>query len=114
MSKIWKAMLKAAPLRLWALLGGAPIITALTVWLINIVWRGPWPINLASQQLSILGWALLIAQGLLAVIVVALASVRVKGTGPGGVSFEVDGDDDEEKHITTVTATATVREGDGA
>jgi len=102
-------MLKAAPLRLWALLGGAPIITTLVIWLINIVWRGPWPVDLASQQLGILGWALMIAQGLLAVIVVALASVRVRGTGPGGVSFEVDGDDDD-SHKTTVTATATVQQ----
>lgn len=94
---IWRALIKAAPVRLWALILAGPPLTAVTCWLVWIVWKGPWPVGSAPQQLSILGYGLMDAMALVGVIVVALASVKVKGAGPGGVNFEVDGDQEDGK-----------------
>lgn len=87
----WRALLAAAPVRLWAMIGAGPGLTAFAAALVWIVWRGPWPAGLAAQQLTILGWALWIVLAVIAVIIVALASARVKAAGPGGASLEIDG-----------------------
>jgi len=95
MTKLWGKILKAATVRLWALILAAPIITFFAACLVFIVWHGPWPAELAKVQLRILGYTLIITQGLLGVVVIALASVRVRFKGPGakGLSIEVDHDD---------------------
>ena len=90
---VWLALLRAAPVRLWALILAAPPLTAYAIWTTHIVWRGPWPADRAQQQLAIIGWALCGALLLIAVIVIALAAVKVKAVGLGGTSFEVDADD---------------------
>lgn len=91
-ARLWAAMLKAAPLRLWAMILGAPVVTALAGTLIWIVWKGGWDASLQAVQLNILGWTLYIAMGLITVIIVSLASVSVKARGPGDTGIEIDGD----------------------
>jgi len=85
---------RSAPVRLWAMIGAAPAISAYVVWQSWIVWRGGWPADRAQQQLTILGWALWGALAIIAVIIIALAAVKVRAAGPGGTSIEVDGGDD--------------------
>ncbi len=100
------AMLKAAPVRLWALILAGPPLTVFAAGLVGVVWKGPWPAALAGQQLSILGHALLIAMALIGVIVIALAAVKVKATGLAGTGFEVEGNDEEHQTVSaTVSAT---------
>ena len=53
-------------MRLWALILAGPPITAFAAWMVTIIWKGPWPVALAGQQLMILGWSLWILLGLLA------------------------------------------------
>jgi hypothetical protein len=77
--------------RLLALLGAGPALTATAAALTLIVWKGGWDRALQGQELSLLGWALLANWLLLGVVVVALASVRLKGQAPGGAGFEIDG-----------------------
>lgn len=101
----WAALIKAAPVRLWALIMAGPPLTVFAAGLTVIVWRGPWPDALAGQQLSILGYGLFIALALIGVIVISLAAVKVKGSALGG-SFEVEGDDDPAPTVTTTTTTA--------
>jgi len=86
-------MLKAAPLRLWALFGAAPVLTVAGTALSYIVWKGGWPDRLAEKQLDYLGYTLLACMFLIGVIVITLAAVKVKGSGPGGLGFEVDPED---------------------
>lgn len=105
-ARIWDALIKAAPVRLWALILAGPPLTIFSAGLVGIVWRGPWPDRLAGQQLTILGYALFIALAVIAVIIIALASVKVKGQGPGGLNFEVDAADDAPPVVTTTTTTA--------
>lgn len=90
LARIWHGALKAAPLRIWVLIGGAPVISAFAVWLVTIVWRGGWTPDRQEQQLDFLGTSLIVTLCLLGVIVVTLAAVKVRGTGPGGSSIEVD------------------------
>lgn len=92
--RAWRGALRAAPLRVWAMIGAAPALTLAAVGQTFIVWRGPWPESLARQQLEIIGWAHLIVLTLIGVIIAALAAVRVKAAGPGGLSLELEGDDD--------------------
>lgn len=107
MLKILNYLLKAAPLRMWAIILGAPVLTVGAVLQTLLVWKGGWPETLAPQQLQIIGWSHLITISIIAVIIIALAAVRVKATGLAGTGLEVGGDDDSAP-TTTVTATATV------
>lgn len=107
-AKLFPAMLRAAPVRLWALILAGPPLTLFAAGLAGIVWKGPWPTTLAGMQLTILGRALFIALALVGVIVVALASVKVKATGLAGTGFEVEGDNEAAQTVSaTVSATVT-------
>lgn len=90
-SRLWNAALRAAPLRLWALMAAGPALSAAAVGLVFIVWRGDWPEALRGKQLDFLGWSLLLVIGLIGVIVVTLAAVKARVSGPGGSGFEIDG-----------------------
>ena len=92
-SRVLNALLGAAPVRLWALIGAGPPLTAGAAALAWIIWRGDWPVALAARRLDILGFSLYGALGLIGVIVVSLASVKVRAQGVAGASLEIDGDE---------------------
>ena len=77
------------------LLGGGVVLTAFSVWLVWIVWKGGWTPDNQQQQLEILGWGLI---GTLSGVAVSLISIAIGGPirnlkgGSGPVSIEVDGD----------------------
>lgn len=78
------------------LLGGGIALSAFSIWLVWIVWRGGWSAAQQTQQLEILGWALL---GGLSGVMISLIAIAVGGPlrslkGEAGlVKVEVDGDD---------------------
>lgn len=84
--------LRAAPIRLWAIILAAPVLTVTAVALTLIVWRGGWPVSLAPKQLEILGWTLLANWALIGAIVVALCAVKLKASAPNGINIEIDTD----------------------
>lgn len=92
--RIWRAAFTVGNLRLWAIILGAPPLCAFAVWLVWLVRYG-WPADHAEQQLTILGGALFGTLFLVAIIVVALATVKVRATTPAG-SLEINSDDDAE------------------
>lgn len=92
LSSAWNAAFRVGNLRLWSIIAGAPFLTGLAVWLVEIIRKG-WPLDRAEQQLAILGYALFGTLGLVAVIVIALATVRVRATTPAG-SIDVGGQDE--------------------
>ena len=106
--RIWRACLAAGSLRLWAIILGAPPLTALAVWLVGVVKSEGWPEGLRAAQLTILGNALYIVLGIVAIIVVALSLVTVRATLPGGASLSIGGDDDEPGPTVTTTTTTRV------
>ena len=77
------------------LLGGGIVMTALSIWVIWIVWKGGWTPDNQGQQLEILGWALL---GSLTGVAISLISIAIGGPirnmkgGAGPVNIEVEGD----------------------
>jgi hypothetical protein len=93
--KMWNAMLKAAPLRLWAIIGAAVVLTAFAAALVLVVWKGPWDASQQVAQINILGWALWITLGMIGIIVASIAAVDIKIRGPGDTSLEVNGDDND-------------------
>lgn len=95
-AKIWNAMLRAAPLRLWAMIGGAVVLTAFAAGLVWVVWQGPWEAGQQAVQLNILGWGLWLTLGMIGIIVASIAAVDVKIKGPGDTSFEVNGDKNDD------------------
>jgi hypothetical protein len=94
--QVWNAMLKAAPLRFWAINGAAIVMTVFASGLVWIVWKGPWDASLQTVQLNILGWGLWLALGMIGIIVASIAAVDVKIKGPGDTSFEVNGEKDDD------------------
>jgi hypothetical protein len=94
--QIWTALLKAAPLRLWAIIGGAIVLTVFASGLVWVVWKGPWDASQQAVQLNILGWGLWLALGMIGIIVASIAAVDVKIKGPGDTSFEVNGEKDDD------------------
>jgi len=91
-SRIWRAAFAVGSLRLWSIILGAVPLTAFAIWLVWLVRYG-WPEDRAEQQLTILGEALFGTLALLAIIVVALATVKVRATTPAG-SLDIGGQDD--------------------
>ena len=107
-----RGMMRVAPVRLWAMIFAGPALTAYSVGVVLIVWKGPWSQGMEHDRLEILGWSLLCLHGLLAIIMVSLASVSVKASGPGGFAFEADGDGSQDTpDIYGDQAPANPREG---
>lgn len=83
-------MLKAAPLRVWAMVLAALPLTASAGVLTLIVWNGGWDKALEGKQLNFLGWTLLVNWALIGVIVVKLADAKLKISGPAGTGAEIN------------------------
>lgn len=77
------------------LLGGGMVMTAFSIWLVWIVWKGGWTPDNQAQQLEILGWSLL---GGLSGVMVSLIAIAIGGPvrnvkgNAGPVNLEVEGD----------------------
>jgi hypothetical protein len=98
--RLWSAMLKAAPVRFWALVAAGPVFTFGVAMLTLLTWLGDMtakPVELAEKRLDYIGISLIACVLMLGIIVVAVAAVKVRGTGPGGVSLEVAAADHEEE-----------------
>jgi len=108
MSGVWRAMIAAAGVRSWALIGAMIAMTGFAAWLCYVVWKGPWLDSRQPQQLDILGWSLWGA-----LIIIALGFISLTGLGvaasinKGGVSLNV-GDEDHKPDAVLVTTETTV------
>lgn len=95
LARLWRALFRQGSLRLWAIILGAPPLCGMAVWQIYLIRYG-WPEDRAQQQLSILGYALFGTLVIVAIIVIALATVKVRATIPGGTLDVGSGDDDDD------------------
>jgi hypothetical protein len=103
-ARLWKTMLTAAPLRMWALFASGPALTLGTAALVLIVKDSSWPEALRGRQLDFLGYAMLGSLALVGVVVITLAAVRVKGKA-GIAEIEVGGDSEDTPRAAVVTTT---------
>lgn len=104
-------------LMVWMLFGAGVVCTAIAVGALLIVWLGEWPVAIAAQRLSIVGWALLGALAGMGAVIASLAIGgpvgRFKATGPGGTGIDLqDKPDIPAAPTVTTTTTATVTTGD--
>src|SRR5690242_9220886 len=94
LTTIWRAMIAAAGVRTWAIIGAAMALTGFAAWHSWIVWRGPWPAEEAAHRLSILAWGLWGALGIIGMIVLALTGLGVVASvSRSGLNLNV-GDED--------------------
>lgn len=112
-ASIWNALIKAAPVKIWAQIGAAMAFTLVLVGFGLVIWRGPWLIVHQALQINWLGYGMM-ASALLALVALAAItglSVNLRG-GKDGVSASID-QDEHATRIETVTKT-TVTPPDGA
>lgn len=85
MARIWRAMLAAAPVKIWAQIGAGVALTLVFVGFGLVIWLGPWLQERQEQQLDLLGWGLICSAFLILVALVAITglSVNVHGSKDG-------------------------------
>lgn len=104
--RIWRALLAAAPVKIWAQIGAGIALTLVFVGFGLVIWLGPWLQDRQQQQLDLLGWGLICSAFLILVALVAITglSVNVHG-GKDGLHASIDQDDAPPLAVETVTKT---------
>jgi len=107
---IWRAMLSAAPVKIWAQIGAAMAWTVVLVSFELAIWLGPWDTSRQAQQIDWLGYGVVIAGALALVSLAAITGLNInfKG-GKDGVSGSID--QDEPAAVVTTTTTTEVGKG---
>jgi hypothetical protein len=114
-SRIWHALLRAAPLRTWAQIGAAMIATIVAVGYGVVIWKGPWPEGSANKQLDLLGTGQLAAWLMVLVTVVCITGTKVNfNASRNGIQADVDAENAEEEieEIETIVTTTTTTQID--
>lgn len=113
-SRIWDALLRAAPLRTWAQIGAAMIATIVAVGYGVVIWKGPWPEGSANKQLDLLGTGQMAAWLMVLVTVVCITGTKVNfNASRNGIQADVDAEDVEDVgEIETIVTTTTTTQID--
>lgn len=104
--RVWRAMIAAAPVKVWAQVGAAMALTLVLVGFGLVIWLGPWLAEHQALQIEWLGRGMVITGFLTLVALVAITglSVNVHG-GKDGVHASIDQDDAAPLAVETVTKT---------
>lgn len=106
---VWRALLSAAPVKVWAQIGAAMALTFVFVGYGAVIWKGPWAPAYQGQQINWLGYGMMAAAGLVLVALAAITglNVNVHG-GKDGVHASIDQDEAQPMAVkTTVETTVT-------
>jgi hypothetical protein len=108
-ARIWRALLKVAGIRTWAIIGAAPILTA-TVWaIIGIVANRSW--GQSVLQINVLANIAYGSLIIISIIVAALTGTSIAANvGKGGAGLTVTQDDDDEAKTVSVEGQVTISE----
>lgn len=103
---VWRALLSAAPVKVWAQIGAAMALTFVFVGYGAVIWRGPWAPAYQGQQINWLGYGMMAAAGLVLVALAAITglNVNVHG-GKDGVHASIDQDEGHPLKVETTVAT---------
>lgn len=74
-SRVWRALLAAAPVKIWAQIGAGIALTLVFVGFGLVIWLGPWAPERQAQQLQWLGWGMISAAFLILVAVGAVTLI---------------------------------------
>lgn len=105
-SRVWSALLAAAPVKIWAQIGAGIALTLVFVGFGLVIWLGPWAPERQAQQLQWLGWGMISAAFLILVALTAITglSVNLRG-GRDGLTASIDQDEAAPLAVRTVTET---------
>ena len=110
---VWRAMLAAAPVKIWAQIGAAMAFTLVLVGFGLVIWLGPWIPARQAQQIDWLGYGMVSAALLALVALAAITGLNVNlKAGKDGLTGSID-QDERATQIETITKT-TVTPPDGA
>lgn len=108
-ARIWRALIDAAPVKIWAQIGAAMVFTLLIAGFGLVIWLGPWGEAREAQQIDWLGYGMLSAALLALVALAAITglSVNLRG-GRDGVSASIDQDEGRQPMAVKTTVETTV------
>ena len=105
--RVWSAMLRAASLRTWAMIGGAVPMTMTVWWIIGIVKDKAW--GQSVLQVNVLANIAYGSLLLIALIFVALTGTSIAANvGKGGANISLHSDDDPEAFTAKVDGDLTI------
>lgn len=105
--RIWRAMLAAAPVRLWAQVGAAQALTLFAAGIVAVIWLGPWSASVEHARLEALARICLAVLFLVLVALAAITELKF-GIRAGKDGFNADVERDDEPHTLAVTGEVTV------
>lgn len=111
--RIWAGMMAVVIVaaRFWAQVGAAMALTIVFVGYGVVIWKGPWPVDRAQQQLDLLGQGHLLAGFLVLVALVCITGIRVGfDASRQGIRANIDRDDDDEPPVAPKVITTTTTE----
>lgn len=85
----WQALIASGP-RMWGLLLAGPVISALLMGMVLILWLGGWTAASEHQRIWYIGITALLLGSDLAVVITALAAAKVSVKGPGDLHLDAD------------------------
>lgn len=109
-ASIWRAMLAAAPVKIWAQIGAAMAFTLVLVGFGLVIWLGPWVEARQAQQIDWLGYGMMATALLTLVALAAITGLNInfkvdKDGGSGSI------DQDAPPAVATTTTTTTTEIG---
>lgn len=91
---IWRGLIAAAPVKIWAQIGAAMAFTVLIVGFGLVIWKGPWLVEHQALQLEWLGRGMVISGILSLVALVAITGLSVNlDAGRNGLRASIDQDE---------------------
>lgn len=102
----WRALLAAAPVKIWAQIGAAVALTFVLLAGGAVIWRGPWDHALQSKQLDALFYLLVGVEVLTLVALAAITGLNVNlHGGRDGIHASIDQDEVKPLKVETTVAT---------
>lgn len=93
-ASVWRALIAAAPVKIWATIGAGVALTLVFVGFGLVIWRGPWLPTYQGQQIAWLGYGMLSAALLVLVALAAITSLGIDlHASKDGVHARIDQDD---------------------
>jgi uncharacterized membrane protein YcjF (UPF0283 family) len=105
-ARAWKAILAAAPVKIWAQIGAAMSLTLVFAGFGLVIWLGPWAPALQGKQIDWLGYGMMAAALLVLVALAAITGLNVDLHGSkDGVHARIDQDEAQPMKVETTVAT---------
>lgn len=105
-ARAWKAVLAAAPVKIWAQIGAAVALSGVLLLGGWVIWKGPWAAIHQGKQLDALFYLLVGVELLMMVALAAITGLNVNlHGGKDGLHASIDQDEAQPMKVETTVAT---------